>query len=75
MEYLEPDYKNGKEPITNISVPNYVYEHILTESGKGRILPYIDKSIKYKLCKDLNIFEKKMAEYTFIDIFNNHKRI
>ena len=29
------------------------------ESGKGGKLLYIDKSIKYKLCKDLNTFEKR----------------
>ena len=51
MEYLKQ--------ITNLSLPNYVYEHIPTESGKRGTLIYIDKSIKYKLRKGLNIFEKK----------------
>ena len=36
----------GKQPITNISLPNYVYEHTPNESGKGGTLLYIDKSIK-----------------------------
>ena len=44
----ETKLQNGKEPITNISLPNYVYKHTPTESGKGRILLCIDKSIKYK---------------------------
>ena len=39
----------GKQPITNISLPNYVYEHTPTESGKGETHLYIDKNIKYKL--------------------------
>ena len=47
------------KPITNLSLPNYVYEHIPTESGKRGALLYMDKSIKCKLRKDLNIFEKK----------------
>ena len=51
MEYLKQ--------ITNLSLRNYVYEHIPTESGKRGTLLYIDKSIKYKLRKGLNIFEKK----------------
>ena len=29
-----------KEPTTNIPLPNYVYEHTLTESGKGGTLLY-----------------------------------
>ena len=74
MEYLKPDYKTGKQPITNISLPNYVYEHTPTESGKGGTLLYIDKSIKYKLRKDLNIFEKKMIESTFIEILNKKQK-
>ena len=55
----ETRLQKGKEPITNISLPNYVYEHIPTESGKGGTLLYTDKRIKYKLRKDLNIFEKR----------------
>ena len=66
----ETRLRKGKQPITNISLPNYVYEHTLTESAKGGTLLYIDKSIKYKLRKDLNIFEKKMIESTFIKILN-----
>ena len=44
---------------TNISLPNYVYEHTPTESGKGGTLLYIDKNIKYKLRNDLNVYEKR----------------
>ena len=58
-EISETRLKNGKEPITNISLPNYVYEHTPTKSGKGGTLLCIDKSIKYKLREELNIFEKK----------------
>ena len=55
----ETRLQKGKEPITNISLSNYIFEHTPTKSGKGGTLPYIDKSIKYKLCKHLNIFEKR----------------
>ena len=70
----ETRLQKGKQPITNISLPNYVYEHTPTESGKGGTLLYIDKSIKYKLCKDLNIFEKKMIESTFIEILHKKQK-
>ena len=58
----ETRLQKEKQPITNISLPNYVYEHTPTDSGKGGTLFYINKNIKYKLCNDLNIYEKKMVE-------------
>ena len=61
--------QNGKKPITNIYLPNYVYEHTLTESCKGGTLLYIDKIMKYKLHKDL-----KMIESTFIEILNKKQK-
>ena len=70
IEISETRLQKGKQPITNICLPNYVYEHTPTEPGKGGTLLYIDKSIKYKLCKDLNIFEKKMIGSLFIEILN-----
>ena len=69
----ETRLQKGK-PITNISLPNYVYEHTATESGKGGTLLYIDKNIKYKLRNDLNIYEKKMVESTFIEILNKKQK-
>ena len=41
----ETRLQNAKEPITNISLPNYVYGHTPTASGKGGTLLYKDKSI------------------------------
>ena len=70
----ETRLQRGKQPITNISLPNYVYEHTPTESGKGGTLLYIDKNIKYKLRNDLNIYEKKMVESTFIEILNKKQK-
>ena len=70
----ETRLQREKQPITNISLPNYVYEHTPTESGKGGTLLYIDKNIKYKLRNDLNIYEKKMVESTFIEILNKKQK-
>ena len=70
----ETRLQRGKQPITNISLPNYVYEHTPTESGKGGTLLYIDKNIKYKLLNYLNIYTKKMVESTFIKILNKKQK-
>ena len=42
----ETRLQRGKQPITNISLQNYVDEHTPTESGKGGTILYIDKNIK-----------------------------
>ena len=70
----ETRLQKGKQPKTNISLPNYVYEHTPTQSGKGGTLLYIDKTIKYKLRKDLNIFEKNMIESTVIEILSKKQK-
>ena len=70
----ETRLQRGKQPINNISLPNYVYEHTPTELGKGGTLLCTDKSIKYKLRNDLKIYEKKMVESTFIDILNKKQK-
>ena len=60
----------GKQPLNNISLPNYVYEHTPTESNKGGTLLYLDKTLKYKTRKDLTIYQPKMIESTFVEIMN-----
>ena len=70
----ETRLQSGKQPITSISLPNYVYEHTLTKSGKGGALLYIDKNIKYKLRNNLKIYEKKMFESTFIETLNKKQK-
>ena len=35
----------GKQPMTNISLPNFVYQLTPTQSGKGGTLLYVDKNI------------------------------
>ena len=70
----ETRVQRGKQAIINISLPNYVYEHTATESGKGGTRLYIDKNITYNLRNDLNIYENKMVESTFIKTLNNKQK-
>ena len=70
----ESRLQKGKQHITNISLPNYVYEYTPTESSKGGTLLYLDKNIKYKLRKDLNIYHKGMIESTFVEIINKNEK-
>ena len=60
----------SKQPINIISLPNYIYEHTPTESGKGGTLLYIDQNLKYKVRRDLNIYSKSLIESTSIEIMN-----
>ena len=60
----------NKQPINNISLPNYVYKHTPTESGKGGTLPYTDQNLKYKVRGDLNMYSKSLTVSTFIEIVN-----
>ena len=70
----ESRLQKSKQNITNISVPNYVYEHTPAESSKGVTLLYLDKNLKYKLRKDLNIYHKIMIESTFVEIINKNEK-
>ena len=63
-----------KQPITNISLLNYVYERTPTEAGKEKHFYILTKNIKYKLRNNLNIYEKKMVESTFIEILNKKQK-
>ena len=64
----------NKQPINNISLPNYVFEQTPTESGKGGTLLYIDKNLKYKVRGDLNIYSKFLIESSFIEIMNTKQK-
>ena len=70
----ESRLQNSKHHITNISLPNYVYEHTPTESSKGGTLLYLDKNLKHKLRKDLNIYHKGTIESTFVEIINKNEK-
>ena len=70
----ESRLQKRKQHITNISLPNYVCEHTPTESSKGGTLLYLDKNLKYKLRKDLNIYHKGMTESTFVEIIHKNEK-
>ena len=70
----ESRLQKSRQHITNISLPNYVYEHIHTESSKGVTLLDLDKNLKYKLRKDLNIYYKGMTESSFVEIINKNEK-
>ena len=70
----ESRLQKSKQHITNISLPNYVYEHPPTESSKGGTLLYLDKNLKYKLRKNLNIYHKGKIESTFVKIINENEK-
>ena len=44
----ESRLQKSKQHITNISLPNFVYEHTPTESSKRGTLLYLDKNLSYK---------------------------
>ena len=74
IEISESRLQKSKQHITNISLPNYEYEHTPTESSKGVTLLYLDKNLKYKFRKDLNIYHKGMTESTFVEIINKNEK-
>ena len=66
--------RTGRPPFSDINIDNYIYECTPTESSKGGTLLYIDKSLKYKLKKDLNLNKPKKIESTFIEIIETKKK-
>ena len=60
----------GVEPLHDITLPNYHIEHTPTEASKGGTLLYISNKLNYKIRKDLEIYESKKIESTFIEIIN-----
>ena len=53
-------------PPSNINIDSYIYEYTHTKSSEGGTLLYINKSLKCKLRKDLNLNKPKEIESTFI---------
>ena len=54
-------------PLSNINIDNYIYEYTHTKSSEEGNLLYINKSLKCKLRKDLNLNKPKEIESTFIN--------
>ena len=74
IENSESRLQKSKQHTTNISLPNYVYERTPTVSSKGGKLLYLDKNLKHKLRKVLNIYNKEMIEVTFVEIINKNEK-
>ena len=66
----ETRLQKGTAPVRNIDIPNYQYEHTPTEANKGGTLLYISDKLNYKPRKDLEIYNKKQIESTFVEILN-----
>ena len=64
----ESRVRTGRPPLpSNINIDNYIYEYIHAKSSEGGTLLYINKSLKCKLRKDLNLNKPKEIESTFIN--------
>ena len=64
----ETKLQKNTPPIHDISIPNYTIEHTPTEATKGGTLLYISNKFDYKPRKDLQIYESKNVESTFVEI-------
>ena len=58
------------DPTKDINLSNYLIESTPTEAEKGGTLIYISKKYEHKLRKDLEIYESKKVESTFVEIAN-----
>ena len=67
----ESKLRKGIEPIVDISLDGYhpLYE-TRTEDEKGGTLLYVSSELNYKPRKDLEIYERKTLESSFIEIIN-----
>ena len=66
----ETKLQKGVKPVHNIELPNYEMESTPTEACKGGTLLYISKNLNYKPRDDLQIYEPKKLESTFVEIIN-----
>ena len=63
--------KLNNEPTTNINIPGYHPPiFTFTESTKGGTMLYVEENINFKPRKDLEIYDPKNLESTFIEIIN-----
>ena len=61
-------------PLSNINIDNYICEYTPVESSKGGTPLYIDKSLKWKLRKDLNLNKPEEIESIFVEIIETKKK-
>ena len=65
--------RTGRPPF-QISILIIIFVNTLTESSKRGTLLYIDKSLKYKLRKDLKLNKPKQIGSSFIEIIKTAKK-
>ena len=68
----ETRLKKDIKPVKDIKLSNYEIEDTTTEASKGGTLIYVSKNLNYKRRKDLEIYESKKIESTFIEITNEN---
>ena len=66
----ESKLKKDIAPVHDIELPNYEIIDTRTEASKGGTLLYISDRLVYKPRQDLNIYESKKIESTFIEVIN-----
>ena len=65
-----------KDPITDINIPSYHEPSITkTEAGKGGTMIYVAKGLNFKPRKDIEIYQSKDLESTFIEVINPKESI
>ena len=60
--------RTNKEPLLHINLKDYTYEFTPTDSNKRGILIYFNKSLKYKIKTELQMYKLKEIGSTFIEI-------
>ena len=67
----ETKLQKNVNPVHDINLPNYhIPESTPTEASKGGTLLYISDTLNYKPRKDLELYEAKKLESTFVEIIN-----
>ena len=66
----ETKLQKGVQPVHNIELPNYEIESTPTEASKGGTLLYISRNLNYKPRQDLELYESKKLESTFVEVIN-----
>ena len=70
----ETRLRKGIEPVHDVNLANYEKIDTPTEATKGGTLLYISENLNFKPRKDLEIYESKKIESTFVEIINESNK-
>ena len=70
----ETKLKKNTKSVKRINLNEYFYEDTPTEAEKGGTILYISKSYDYKRREDLEIYESKSIESTFVELILPKKK-